>query len=130
LEQPSPFFQLVQHVDGVMLWANMHLLFWLSLIPFATGWMGQNNFGRLPTAAYGLVLLMASLAAYGLKLATLHAHRGESHLRRALGDDIKGKVSPVLYAAGILFVFVKPWIAAVLYALVALAWFIPNRRIE
>jgi uncharacterized membrane protein len=124
------FFQLVRYVNGLVLWANMHLLFWLALIPFATGWMGQNDFPAIPTAAYGLVLLMASLAAYGLKLAAFHAQGGDSVLADTIGRDLKGKVSPVLYVAGILFAFFDTRIAGAIYLLVAMLWFIPDRRIE
>jgi len=120
----------VQRVDGVMLWANMHLLFWISLIPFATGWMGENHFAPIPIAAYGFALLMASLASYGLKLATMRAHGGESALSQVLGRDLKMKVSIVLYAAAILFAFLDVRIAGVIYVLVALAWFVPDKRIE
>jgi uncharacterized membrane protein len=124
------FFHLVRHVDGVMLWANMHLLFWLSLIPFATGWMGENHFAPVPTAVYGLALLMPALAWYGLQWAILRKEGRDSALTRAIGRDLKGKLSPLFYLAGILFALVDPRIAGAIYVLVALLWFIPDRRIE
>jgi uncharacterized membrane protein len=124
------FFHLVRHVDGVMLWANLNLLFWLSLIPFATGWMGENHFAPVPTAAYGVALLMPALAWYGLQLAIIRRQGSESALARAIGRDLKGKLSPVLYVAGILCAFLDPRIANAIYVLVALMWFIPDRRIE
>ena len=124
------FFHLVRHVDGVMLWANMHLLFWLSLIPFATGWMGENHFAPVPTALYGVALLMPALAWTGLQWVILRKEGRDSALTRAIGRDLKGKVSPVLYLAGILFALVDPRIAGAIYVLVALLWFIPDRRIE
>jgi len=124
------FFHLVRHVDGVMLWANLNLLFWLSLIPFATGWMGENHFAPVPTAVYGVALLMPALAWSGLQLAIIRRQGSESALARAIGRDLKGKLSPVLYVAGILCAFLDPRIANAIYVLVALMWFIPDRRIE
>ena len=124
------FFHLVRHVSGMMLWANMHLLFWLSLIPFATGWMGENHFAPVPTAVYGVGLLMPAIAWYGLQLAIIRTQGSESALARAIGRDLKGKVSPVLYVAGILFSFLDTRIADAIYVLVALMWLIPDRRIE
>jgi uncharacterized membrane protein len=124
------FFHLVRHVDGVMLWANLHLLFWLSLIPFATGWMGENHFSPTPTAVYGVALLMPALAWDGMQWAILRTQGHDSPLRRAIGRDLKGKISPALYLAGILFVFVDPRISGAIYVLVALLWLIPDRRIE
>jgi len=118
------------HVDGLILWTNAHLLFWLSLIPFATGWMGEHYLAPLPTALYGVSLLMPAIAYYLLQTAITRAHGADSTLARALGSDIKGKISPVLYIAAIVLVFVSPWIAMTLYTLVALMWFIPDRRIE
>src|SRR5262249_19081335 len=119
-----------KRVNGVILWANMHLLFWLSLIPFATGWMGENQFARLPTALYGAALLMPAVAYYRLQIAIMAHHGGESPLARALGSDFKGKISLVLYLAAIVLAFVLPWAAQVVYVLVALMWLIPDRRIE
>jgi len=124
------FFFLVRRVDGLILWSNMHLLFWLSLIPFATGWMGENAFAPLPTAAYGVALLMPALAWYGLQWTIIRKQGPDSPLRRALGRDLKGKVSPLLYVAGILLSFVDTRAACAIYVLVALMWFIPDRRIE
>jgi len=124
------FFHLVRHVDGVMLWANLHLLFWLSLIPFATGWMGENHFAPVPTAAYGIALLMPALAWYVLQSTIIRKQRSDSILARVIGRDLKGKLSPVLYVAGILCAFLDARIANAIYVLVALMWFIPDRRIE
>jgi uncharacterized membrane protein len=120
----------VARVNGLILWANMHLLFWLSLTPFATGWMGENDFAPLPTAVYGVALLMPAVAYALLQKAITRSHGIESLLARALGDDIKGKISPLLYIAGILLALVNPWISVALYTLVALIWLIPDRRIE
>jgi uncharacterized membrane protein len=117
-------------VNGTILWANMHLLFWLSLIPFATGWMGENQFARLPTALYGVALLMPAVAYYLLQMAIISHHGAESPLAKALGSDIKGKISPVLYGAAIVVSFFAPWAAQAIYVLVALMWLIPDRRIE
>lgn len=123
-------FHLVRHVNGMILWANMHLLFWLSLIPFATRWMGENHFAPVPTAVYGFALLMPALAWDGLQLVIVRLQGRDSVLARAIGRDIKGKVSPVLYVMGILFSFLNTWIADAIYVLVALMWFIPDQRIE
>jgi uncharacterized membrane protein len=124
-------FQAATHVNGLVLWANLHLLFWLSLIPFVTGWMGENEFGRIPVALYGADLLMAGFA-YNLLERTLIAAQGkESRLRMAVGAEIKGWISVALYVAGILAAsFWTPWISLGLYVLVALMWLIPDRRIE
>jgi uncharacterized membrane protein len=124
------FFQMVRHVDGLVLWANMHLLFWMSLVPFATGWMGENHFAPVPTAAYGVSLLMPALAWYGMQWAIIRLQGGDSPLARAIGRDWKGKLSPPLYLAGILLAFVDVRIAAGIYVLVALMWLIPDPRIE
>jgi uncharacterized membrane protein len=120
----------VTRVSGPILWANNHLLFWLSLVPFATGWMGENHFAALPTAAYGVSLLMPAIAYYLLQKAITRKHDRASVLAKALGADIKGKISPVLYVAAILLAFLNPWISLAIYALVALMWLIPDRRIE
>ena len=117
-------------VNGVILWANMHLLFWLSLIPFATGWMGENQFARLPTALYGVALLMPAVAYYLLQLAIVARDGDESPLAKALGRDVKGKISPVLYFTAIVLAFFVPWAAQAIYVFVALMWLIPDRRIE
>jgi uncharacterized membrane protein len=119
-----------KRVNGAILWANMHLLFWLSLIPFATAWMGESQFARVPTALYGLALLMPAIAYYILQIAIIRHQGPEGVLARALGSDIKGKISPMLYAAAIAFAFVVPWISYVIFVLVALMWLIPDRRIE
>jgi uncharacterized membrane protein len=120
----------VARVNGLILWANIHLLFWLSLTPFATGWMGENNFAPLPTAVYGVALLMPAIAYNLLQRAITRTHGMESTLARALGSDIKGKISPLLYIGAILLALVSPWISVALYTLVALIWLIPDRRIE
>ena len=117
-------------VNGLILWANMHLLFWLSLIPFATGWMGENQFAPLPTALYGLALLMPAIAYNLLQIAIMAQHGADSPLAKALGRDIKGKVSPILYGAAVVDSFFVPWAAHAIYVLVALMWLIPDRRIE
>ncbi len=122
--------QATKHVDGRILWANMHLLFWLSLVPFVTAWMGENTFAAEPVALYGVVLLMAGVAYYILTLALLARHGRESELARALGRDFKGKISVVLYAAAIALTLVNCWIPCVIYVLVAVIWLIPDRRIE
>jgi uncharacterized membrane protein len=120
----------VTQVNGRMLWANLHLLFWLSLFPFMTGWMGENDFASAPVAGYGVVSLMAALAYYVLQ-RTIIASQGEaSPLALALGRDLKGKISPVLYLSGIALSYPARWLALSLYVVVALMWLIPDRRIE
>ena len=119
-----------RRVNGAVLWANLHLLFWLSLFPFFTGWMGQNHFAELPTAAYGGVLLMAGIAYYILKTTIIAAQGPNSSLAEALGRDMKGKISPAIYAIAIPLAFVSRWIALSLYIAVALMWLVPDRRIE
>jgi len=119
-----------EHVNGAILWANMHLLFWLSLIPFATGWMGENHFAALPTALYGVALLMPAIAYYVLQSAIIALHGRHGMLARAVGSDFKGKISPVLYLTAIGLAFVAPWAAQAIYVGVALMWLIPDRRIE
>ena len=119
-----------QQVSGAILWANLHLLFWLSLFPFATGWMGENHFTPMPTAAYGVVLLLAGVAYYILQLAIIARHGPQSVLAKALGRDWKGKLSLVVYLVAIPLAFANPWISNALYVLVALWWLIPDRRIE
>lgn len=123
-------FQATERVGGAVLWANLHLLFWLSLIPFVTGWMGENHFAALPTALYGVVLLMAAIAYVILQFAIIRVQGKDSILLRAVGKDWKGKASVVLYVAAITSTFFNPWIACAFYAVVALIWFIPDRRIE
>jgi uncharacterized membrane protein len=124
------FFYLVERVDGALLWANLHLLFWLSLIPFATAWMGENHFAPIPTAIYGVALLMPALAWYVMQRVMLRAQGDDTALAHAIGRDVKGKLSPVFYVAGIVLAFVDTRLAAALYVLVALMWLIPDRRIE
>jgi uncharacterized membrane protein len=122
--------QAVKHVDGRTLWANMHLLFWLSLIPFVTGWMGENQFTPWPVALYGVVLLFAAIAYYILTRALISLHGSDSMLASALGSDLKGKISPVIYLVAVPVAFANPWIAFGLYVLVAVIWLVPDRRIE
>ena len=120
----------VTNVDGLILWANSHLLFWLSLIPASTWWLGRHLPAPLPTAIYGVTLLMPAIAYYLLQRAIVRRQGPHSVLASALGSDFKGKISPVLYAAGIALSFVIPWVSIALYVMVALMWFIPDRRIE
>jgi uncharacterized membrane protein len=120
----------VQHVSGSVLWANLHLLFWLSLVPFVTGWMSENHFAALPVALYGVVLLMAGVAYYILARILVAQHGRDSMLARALGRDYKGIASVVLYAIAIALAFVNPWVACAIYVLVAIMWLIPDPRIE
>ena len=122
--------QLTDKVNGKILWANLHLLFWLSLIPVATGWMGQNGFASLPTAGYGVVLLFSGVAYYILQTIIISAEGPGSALREAIGGDLKGKISPIVYTAAIPLAFVNRWVAIALYILVALMWFVPDRRLE
>lgn len=117
-------------VTGSILWANLHLLFWLSLFPFATGWMGQNHFALPPSALYGFVLLMAGIAYFILQQAIIVSQGPTSVLRKAIGSDWKGKVSPLLYVAGIVSSLFSSWMAQAIYVFVALLWLIPDRRIE
>jgi uncharacterized membrane protein len=120
----------VQNVTGAILWANLHLLFWLSLVPFVTGWMGENHFAPVPTAAYGVILLMAAMAYWILQRRIIRSQGPNSLLGKAVGGDWKGKVSPALYAIGILAALVAPYVAGAIYALVAVIWLVPDRRIE
>ncbi len=117
-------------VTGPILWANLHLLFWLSLIPVTTGWMGENHFAVWPTALYGVVLLMAAIAYFILQTAIIASQGKESLLRRAVGADWKGKLSPVLYVIAIGVAFTSHWTSKAIYVLVALIWLVPDRRIE
>jgi uncharacterized membrane protein len=119
-----------QRVNGSVLWANLHLLFWLSLIPFVTGWMGENHFAPVPTALYGVALLMSAIAYTILQSRMIAIQGPESPLARAVGSDLKGKISPVFYALAIPAAFLSPWIAGGLYVLVAVMWLVPDRRIE
>jgi len=113
-----------------MMWANLHLLFWLSLFPFVTGWMGENHFTTAPTAIYGAVLLLAAIAYYLLQSIIVAQHGRDSKLAKSLGRDFKGKFSPALYAIAIALAFLRPWISCAIYFGVALVWLIPDRRIE
>jgi uncharacterized membrane protein len=120
----------VTRVDGLILWANSHLLFWLSLIPAATGWMGENFLAPLPTAVYGVSLLMPAIAYFLLEKAIVHQQGSHSVLASALGRDFKSKISVLLYAAAVALAFVDAWLSIAIYALVAVMWLIPDRRIE
>jgi uncharacterized membrane protein len=122
--------QAIQHVDGRVLWANLHLLFWLSLIPFVTGWMGENQFAAWPVALYGAVLLLAGVAYVILTRTLIALHGRDSVLATAVGRDFKAKVSVVCYLVAIPMAFVHAWLAGGLYVLVAMMWLIPDRRIE
>jgi TMEM175 potassium channel family protein len=121
---------VVERVNGKILWANLHLLFWLSLTPFVTAWMGEKDFAPVPVAAYGVVLLLAAVAYYILQTLILRAHGPEFPLRAAVGRDLKGKASPLLYISAIPLAFVNRWISIGIYVLVALMWLVPDRRIE
>ena len=123
-------FQVVEKVDGRVLWANLHLLFWLSLIPFVTAWMGRNEFAPWPVAIYGVALVMAAVAFFILTRALLALHAPDSTLARALGRDFKGKVSVALYVAAVPLAFVSVWLALALFVVVALIWIVPDTRIE
>ena len=123
-------FVVVNKINGAVLWANLHLLFWLSMIPFATAWMGENHFAAAPMALYGIVLLMNGIA-YTILTRLLIQHHGQtSVLFQAVGNDLKGKISCVCYLVGIACAFVQPWISAGIYTLVALIWLVPDKRIE
>ena len=119
-----------RNVTGRMLWANLHLLFWLSLIPFATGWMGENHFAETPTALYGFVLLMAAVAYYWLEQTIIASQGRDSVLRQAVGRDWKGIASTILYVSAILVAFTSHWMSKAIYVLVALMWLVPDQRIE
>jgi uncharacterized membrane protein len=122
--------RVTERINGRVLWANLHLLFWLSLFPFATAWMGENHFARTPTAIYGVVLLSAGVAYYILQTLILHELGPGSVLATALGHDLKGKASPLIYSAGIVLTFVNRWLGFAAYVVVALMWLIPDRRLE
>jgi uncharacterized membrane protein len=117
-------------INGAILWANLHLLFWLSLVPFTTGWMGENHFAPVPTAVYGVVMFMSGVAFMVLEAAIIRHQGPQSKLRAAVGNDIKGKISAVLYAVAIPLAFVHQLIAEAIYVMVALMWLVPDRRIE
>lgn len=122
--------QATRHINGKILWANLHLLFWLSMVPFVTGWMGENHFAQLPTAVYGVVMLMAAIA-YIVLQKLIVAHHGPDHvLATAVGKDRKGKISMAMYVAAIPLAFVNQWISDALYVAVAAIWLVPDRRIE
>jgi len=124
-------FQASASVSGSVLWANLHLLFWLSLLPFSTGWMGENHFARLPSALYGLNLLCCAIAYYVLERRIIAVEGRDGLLARAVGRDLKGKLSPVFYVLGILSAwFVTPWLGIAIYAGVSGMWLVPDRRIE
>jgi uncharacterized membrane protein len=121
---------MTQHVDGLILWTNAHLLFWLSLIPAATAWLGENFLMPAPAALYGVALLMPAIAYYLLQMAIIHRQGKDSVLRRAIGPDFKGRISPLLYLSAIGIAFVSPAASVAIDALVAFMWLIPDRRIE
>jgi len=121
---------VTERVNGAILWANMHLLFWLSLVPFVTGWMGENHFAPLPTAVYGGVMLAAAVAYYVLQRLIIAQEGPHSKLKAAVGRDVKGKLSPLMYLAAIALAFVNQWLSDAIYVLVALMWLIPDKRIE
>jgi uncharacterized membrane protein len=123
-------FQLCHRINGMILWANLHLLFWLSLVPFVTGWMGENHFAALPTAAYGVVMVGAALSYTILQTAILKEEGPDSRLAAAVGRDRKGKLSLAMYVAAIPLAFVNQFLSDAIYVAVALMWFIPDRRIE
>jgi uncharacterized membrane protein len=120
----------VQKVDGSILWANLHLLFWLSLVPFVTGWMDENHFESIPVAAYGTVLLFCGIAYYLLAHCLGAIHGKDSELTRRLGSDFKGRISVVIYLVAIVLAFVAPWLSCMLYVAVAMMWLVPDRRFE
>ena len=120
----------VSRVSGAALWGNLHLLFWLSLIPFSTAWMSEHRFPPVPTAVYGIVLLAAAIAYFVLQTVLLRGEGEQSRLRAALGSDVKGKISPLLYCIGIGLAFVDRWLGVAVYVAVALIWLVPDRRVE
>lgn len=124
------FYHVVRHVDGRVLWANLHLLFWLSLLPFVTGWMGENHMAALPVALYGVVLLMSALAWYVMQRTLLCVPGNREVLLHALGRDRKGRLSPLFYLLGIGLSFYSSWLGAAVYGLLALWWLVPDRRME
>jgi uncharacterized membrane protein len=123
-------FQIVRYVDGSVLWANLHLLFWLSLYPFTTAWLDESHVALTPTVVYGVNLLAAGIAYYLLQLRMMRVPETGPILRDAVGNDLKGKLSPVIYLAGILLAFVEPWLALVPFFIVAAMWLVPDRRVE
>ncbi len=123
-------FQLVDRVNGAVLWANLALLFWLSLFPFTTAWMDESEFARTPVVVYGINLLLAAISYYVLQLTIFRTEHSGPLLRRAVGRDLKGKLSPVLYVTGIALAFVSPWLGLAVYTVVAVMWLVPDRRLE
>jgi uncharacterized membrane protein len=123
-------FQLAERVSGGVLWANLHLLFWLSLFPFTTSWMDESDVAQVPTLVYGVNLLAAALAFFVLEQAILSTEGPESRLRAALGSDLKGKISPLIYLLGIVSTYLSPWIGLGLFTIVAVIWLVPDRRME
>ena len=123
-------WQVVEHVNGPVLWANLHLLFWLSLVPFVTAWMGENHFAAVPVAVYGVVLLGSAIAYYVMTRVLLASHAHDSLLAEALGSDFKGRVSVLLYVAAIAVAFRLPWLSGLLYGTVSVIWLVPDRRME
>jgi uncharacterized membrane protein len=121
---------VTHRVNGAILWANLHLLFWLSLVPFVTGWMGESHLAPAPTAVYGVILLLAAFAYLLLQHAILRQEGADSTLAAAVGRDRKGKISPLIYVVAILVAFVRPWMAGGLYVVAAVMWLVPDRRIE
>ena len=124
------YFHLVRHINGPVMWANFHLLFWLSLVPFATNWMGEEGFAPVPTAVYGVALLMPAIAWKVMQTVIVKTQGPQSPMRTYLGRDPKGMLSPLLYAAGVGLSFIAPWAGLVCYAVVAGMWLMPDRRIE
>ena len=124
------FFQLTPEVNGAILWANLYLLFWLSLVPFATGWVGENGLAAGPAAAYGAVLLMCAIAFFVMERVIIRAQGAGSPLKQAIGRDLKGKLSPVFYLSGVVLAFYAPAVSYALYAFVAALWLVPDRRVE
>lgn len=122
--------QMADKVNGPVLWANLHLLFWLSLVPFVTGWMGENHFTTLPTALYGFILFMAGLAYFMLQQQLIKLQGPGSQLKKAIGKDVKGKLSPILYLLSIVSAWWHPWISGAFFIGVALMWLVPDKRIE
>jgi len=120
----------VNEVSGNILWANLHLLFWLSIVPFVTGWMGKNHFAKEPVAVYGFILLMCAVAYWILQKTIIGSQGKESLLQKALGNDFKGKISPLLYLIAIPSAFLSPWISGGIYVAIAMIWLIPDKRIE
>jgi uncharacterized membrane protein len=124
------FFQLAPRVNGAILWANIHLLFWLSLVPFATAWMGENHFAPVPMAVYGVSLVMPALAWYAMQTIMVREFGKGGEFDRAIGRDLKGKLSPLVYLVGVALAFVNPWLSGACYVAVALMWLVPDRRME